>query len=84
MAKKTERKPNYYKDIEFLIELGIHLRLLREKKGLTQEELANACDFEISQVSRIELGKVNPSISTIKKIASSLDTPLNELFNFEN
>lgn len=72
----------YYKDIDFLKMLGKHLREVRIKKGFTQEELANECNFEISQISRIERGVTNCSISTINKIASGLDISLEELFSF--
>ncbi|WP_206052105.1 helix-turn-helix domain-containing protein [Nonlabens xiamenensis] len=56
---------------------------VRIKKGFTQEELANECDFEISQISRIERGVSNSSISTINKIASCLGISLSELFSFQ-
>lgn len=82
MSKKKKKKP-YYKDVKFLLEFGNHLRLIREKKDFTQEQLANACEFDISQISRIERGVSNTSISTINKIAASLDVSLAELFSFQ-
>jgi transcriptional regulator with XRE-family HTH domain len=73
----------YYKDEDFLKLFGEQLRNVRVDKGFTQEELANESDFEISQISRIERGVTNSSISTIHKIATSLGISLAELFSFK-
>lgn len=75
-------KKEYYKDPAFLLSFGKNLRLMRERKGFTQEALANDCDFEISQISRIERGKTNASISVINKIAKQLHVKTKDLFDF--
>lgn len=75
-------KKAYYKDPLYLLAFGKNLRLLREKKGFTQANLANDCGFEISQISRIERGKTNPSISVIHKIAKELQIKTKDLFDF--
>jgi transcriptional regulator with XRE-family HTH domain len=80
---KGERK-KYYRDEQFLKELGLRIRQLRLKKGMTQEELAFECDYaDFSQINRIELGKVNFSISYLKLIAQKLQVPISSLLNFE-
>lgn len=66
---------------EFLIVFGRNLRLLRKEKGLTQEELANELDIEISQISRIERGIINTSIANASRIAKVLDLKISELFD---
>jgi transcriptional regulator with XRE-family HTH domain len=63
--------------------LGKRLRVLRLKSNLSQEELAWKADLEISQISRIERGIVNTSISQLFSIAEALEIPLKELFDFE-
>lgn len=79
-----ERK-KYYRDELFLRELGLRIRQLRLLKGMTQEELAFECDYaDFSQINRIELGKVNFSISYLKLIADKLEVPVIELLNFGN
>lgn len=78
MAKPKRKN---IRDNEFLIELGIHFRKVREKKGLTQQELADRIDVEVMQVSRIERGTVNTSICMIKEIADNLNIQLSELFS---
>lgn len=72
------------KDEIFLKQFGEHLRKVRKARGFTQAQLANDMDVEISQISRIERGILNTSISTIKAIADTLDIPLKELFDFDS
>lgn len=80
---KAERK-KYYRDERFLKQIGLRIRQLRLEKGMTQEELAFECDYaDFSQINRIELGKVNFSISYLKLIAEKLEVPVKELLNFE-
>lgn len=71
--KKRVRKA-YYRDDEFLLAIGANIRKLRLAKGLTQMELAFACnDKDYSQINRIELGKVNFSVSYLSLIAQVLE-----------
>ncbi|TCN60835.1 XRE family transcriptional regulator [Flavobacterium circumlabens] len=66
----------------FLINFGIHVRQLREKKGISQKDLANDCGITKSQISRIEVAKINTSVKTLVKIANALDVEPKELFDF--
>ncbi len=61
---------------------GEHLRQLRLAKGFTQERLAYASDLELSQISRIERGIINTSISQVFQIAEALGVHPKELFDF--
>ncbi len=63
--------------------LGKHLRELRRMRQLSQEELAWKADLELSQISRIERGVINTSVSQLFSIAEALEIPLVEVFNFE-
>ncbi|CAM3905390.1 hypothetical protein FLSI110296_02505 [Flavobacterium sinopsychrotolerans] len=47
------------------------------------QTLAYTINVEYSQISRIELGKINASISTVYDIAEALEVPLQLLFDFE-
>ena len=62
---------------------GKRVREIREKKGLSQQELAHLCDLEYSQINRIELGKINTSISHIFLIAEKLNVPPPDLIKFK-
>ena len=49
------------------------------KKNVSQETLANECEIDYSQINRMELGKVNFSVSCLSKIASVLNINPKEL-----
>lgn len=73
----------YLRDKETLKQFGEHLRKVRMSKKISQEELAFKADMEYSQVSRIERGIINTSISHVSKLAKALGVPLSELFEFD-
>lgn len=66
---------------EFLIKFGLHLRKLREEKNLSIRELELRGDIDRHMLSRIENGKSNPTLLTIKKICDALEIKLEDLFN---
>ncbi|MDB5226647.1 MAG: Transcriptional regulator, family [Bacteroidota bacterium] len=70
---------NNLRNEKLLVAFGLHLKQLRLKKGLTQEQLAYACDMELSQVYRIEKGKINVTISTLSALAVGLETSIGQL-----
>jgi transcriptional regulator with XRE-family HTH domain len=70
---------NQIRNKELLLKFGKRLKELRERKHLSQQELANLCDIEHSQISRIELGKINTTISTLFLIADKLNVEVAEL-----
>jgi len=72
-----------YKNPDYCRAFGIHLRKLREKKGFGLREFANKADIEFSQLSKIERGVTNPTISTVLSLAEALDTPHSNLFDFK-
>ncbi len=62
--------------------VGKNIQKIRESKGISQQELAAKCNFEKSNMSRLEAGRVNPTLSTLEKVAKALDISLAELFTF--
>ena len=72
----------YLTDKEFINTFGKNLRKIRKEKGLTQQDLANDIDVEISQISRIERGIINTSIATANTLARALKIEVSELFKF--
>ena len=70
-------------DDSFIIEFGKNLRKIRLSKGISMQNLAYTINVEYSQISRIELGKINTSISTVFEIAKALDVPIHKFFMFE-
>jgi len=48
------------------------LKDIRAKKELTQQEVANAANVDVTMICKIELGERQPSVKVAKKIASVL------------
>lgn len=70
---------NNLRDQELLIVFGNKLKDLRTLKGLTLQQLAFEADMEISQVHRVEKGKINPTLTTLMALAKGLGITLSEL-----
>ncbi len=62
------------------IKVGSKIREIRLSKGLTLERVAFDSGMEYTQLSRIELGKINTSIYQVYKISDSLSVPVPEIF----
>lgn len=50
---------------------------------MTQSQLAFDCNFEISQISRIERGVIDTSVCNAYILAKSLEIPVKDLFDFD-
>lgn len=59
--------------------LGISIRLWREKKRLSQEELSFNANIHRTYLSQLELGKRNPSYTTLLKLAKALSISIFDL-----
>lgn len=57
--------------------LAHQFKELRKMKHLTQTELADKLGMEKGQISKIENGKFNLTLSTINKIAAALGAKVN-------
>jgi DNA-binding XRE family transcriptional regulator len=55
------------------------LKLWREHRGLTQQELANLAGISKPYLSQIETGKRQGTVETLSSLARSLDVPLDVL-----
>lgn len=70
---------NNLRNQETLEQFGEKLKTLRTTKGLTLEQLAFEADIELSQVHRVEKGKINPTLTTLIALAKGLGITLAEL-----
>ncbi len=57
-----------------LAALGEAMRQLRQEAGLSQEQVAELAETDLSQVGGIERGVRNPSYATLLRLASALGT----------
>lgn len=63
-------------------DIGLTIKYLRKKAGLTQEQLAKKMNPKTrkAQVSRIETGKVNYTIDYLFGIAKALNCDISDFF----
>jgi transcriptional regulator with XRE-family HTH domain len=62
-------------------EIGKRIRMLREHKGLSLEELSNMTGFDVELLSNIEANKVQPQLGTVIKLSKALDSALSRLIS---
>lgn len=72
----------HVRDKKLLISFGKHLVKIRKNNGLSQEKLANAANVSLSQISRLERGIINPTLSTLSALAKAMNMPLATLLDF--
>lgn len=65
------------------INIGLRIRSLRKKKGLTQEVLASALSVSPQAVSKWESGLTYPDVAMIPAIAGFFQVSLDVLFDFD-
>ena len=82
MGYQTIQLKKSMSDNSLQINVGKQIQKLRKLKGISQQDLAAKCNFEKSNMSRLEAGRVNPSLSTLEKVANALDVTLAEFFTF--
>lgn len=72
--------------IEFQIKVGKKIQELRILKEMTQVDLASkvAGRFDTTNLSRIESGRVCPSIFTLQRLADAFEISIVELVSFIN
>jgi len=64
-----------------LIDFGERVRVFRKKKGLSQEQLAMACNLDRTYIGGVERGERNVGLLNIHKICSALDISVVDLFS---
>ena len=68
------------RDKEKMLQFGKNLKRIRKEVGVTQEELAYKSGLALSQIGRIETGRLNTSICTVYRIAEALNVSAGRLF----
>lgn len=61
--------------------IGERIIKLRTQKGLSQSDLARACNKDRQAIEKIENGRVNPTLYTLLEISEALKIPLSDLVN---
>lgn len=64
------------------IKVGNRIKELRNKLGISQEELSFRSGVHRTYIASLEVGKRNISIATLEKIVKALEVSLSEFFDF--
>ncbi len=75
--------PAHPSDDEFLRLLGVRVRELRSRRGMTRKMMAQESDVSERHLAQLELGDGNVSIVLLRRIATALNVSLAELFATE-
>jgi transcriptional regulator with XRE-family HTH domain len=66
------------------LDVGIRLKSVRKKHGLSQRELAKRAGVTNSTISMIEKNSVSPSVSSLKKVLAGIPMSMVEFFSEES
>lgn len=69
-----------YEATRLAFELGRAVRELRERRGWSQSQLAQASGMTQSAVARFEAGGTVPTLPVLERLASALDVELSVKF----
>lgn len=64
------------------IEVGKRIQQIRIEKNMSQQDLAAKCNFEKSNMSRLEAGRANATLSTLETVSKALGVDVIEFFKF--
>ena len=67
-------------DVKILV--GKRVKELRNKLGISQEELADWAELDRTYITSVECGRRNISIVNIEKLATALKVTLKDFFDF--
>lgn len=65
-------------------DFGLRIKELRNKKGITQYQLAEMTGIDPKHMSHIETGRSFPKADLIEKLANALELEYTELFQTEH
>ena len=65
----------------YLKKIGANIRRARTDKNIKQETLGKKVALSKSEISRIENGKREAKLATLKKIAMEVGVPVSSLFD---
>ena len=69
--------------MQFNSNIGKRIQTLRLEKGWSQAYLAEKADIDARNLSRIEIGKAQPKLSTIIALSNALSITPNDILLFE-
>lgn len=67
----------------FLAAVGERVMVFRETAALSPQMLASRTGIPVAYIRRLEIGQADPSIVRLQRIATALDTTVQELLDVE-
>jgi transcriptional regulator with XRE-family HTH domain len=61
-------------------QVGVRLRALRQAKGMSARELADRSGVTAAYISRLETGKMSPTVATLSRVVQGLGESVGALF----
>ena len=61
---------------------GLNLKKIRKQKHLSYRKVSQNCELDYSNISKIEKGEINITLTTINELASGLEVHPKELLDF--
>ncbi|SFZ89530.1 Helix-turn-helix [Flaviramulus basaltis] len=68
---------------QMLKAFGSNLKKIRKERGFSYRELAQLCDVDHSQISKIEKGLISIQITTLVELSKGLEIHPKELLDFD-
>lgn len=79
LAEEEARDPTFregYERVSAMVSFGVALAMIREQRGMTQQQLADLAGIGRSVIARLENGDHAPTLVTQAKLARALDARL--------
>lgn len=70
--------------MDTLSALGKRVQRLRQKIGITQEQLSERAGISPKNLSELENGRGNPTLSSLEGLARAFEISMSELFDLEH
>ncbi len=83
LCDKMVTRKNLHIKVRNIMEFGKKLQELRNRQGLTQEQLAQQIFVSRTAVSKWESGRGTPSIDSLKRISELFSVTIDELLSSE-
>jgi transcriptional regulator with XRE-family HTH domain len=71
-------------DENIIERIGLNIRIMREKRGLSQEKLGDLAGLHRAYIGQIERGEKNIGLKNLEKIAIALKVSVRFLFEMDN
>lgn len=72
------------KNFDTWLAIGLNILHYRKEQGMTQEQLAEKCNFSRNYIQRIGTAASSCTLDTLIEIAEALNIPLKKLFESRN